>query len=385
MTRGQNISRAGILNRQLVLHHIRARGAVSCTELAHMTDLSRPAIFKMVNELLDGGWIAGKRLRDGSLGQPTSYLSINPESAYSLGFHLTRNHVSFAAIDFGGDVRETMHFDLRADHLPSVRRTVDECLRRLLREQKFPLEKIVGVGLSTPVDVADADDMPHGPFGSRGEIDNDIRALMNLSVTRDDDATAAAMAETNFGAGLTEDTFLYLYLGRGLEGRLIANRRYLRPGRTQVGDWGGLPQVNPFRSRQTSLGQTLGGVVSAAGLRKSMRAADIAVHKIEDLDQSDAKVRSVTTAWLSDVADLLYLPLLSAIFTLGLKTVFIGGDLPPELVEDLSFEISKRLSMNIGGNWPDRIVRPGKFTRNGAAIGAAALPFVRLWDHGLVT
>ena len=86
--RGQNIMRAAVHNRELLLHHIRAKGPISRLDLAGLTGLTPPGVFKITKDLLHENWLTYSRMREGLRGQPTSLLSINPDAAFSIGLNI---------------------------------------------------------------------------------------------------------------------------------------------------------------------------------------------------------------------------------------------------------------------------------------------------------
>ncbi len=57
--------------------------------------------------------------------------------------------------------------------------------------------------------------------------------------------------------------------------------------------------------------------------------------------------------------------------------------MPASIIERLALEINKRLSMNVGSNWPDKLVCPATVNSNAAAVGAGVIAFRDPWDRDL--
>ncbi len=214
-------------------------------------------------------------------------------------------------------------------------------------------------------------------------LENLFTDITSLPVIVEDDAAAASIGEMVFGAGLDVDTFIYLHIGVGLGAGLVVNRRHIRGSHGRSGELGYLPRINPFRTSKSVMGKTIEEVVSIDGFLAAFRAAGLSIQTASDLDFDGPVVQTTLTEWLGAAADLLYLPLLSTMCFVDPDAIFLGGHLPPFVTEQLSLEITKRLSLNIGANWPENAVRSGKVVRNAAAVGAGVIAFREFWDRDL--
>jgi hypothetical protein len=102
---GTNLERAGDHNQRVTLHAIRVNGPVTRTDLAAMTGLTAAAIANITKRLLkDRLILEAGRLR-GARGQPATKLVINPDSCFSIGLNVDRDHVTLVVLDFVGRVR----------------------------------------------------------------------------------------------------------------------------------------------------------------------------------------------------------------------------------------------------------------------------------------
>ena len=380
--RGVNIQDAGAHNRKVILSAIRAGGPIGRRELAELSGLTPPAVFKISKTLLHEGLVVGTRVKDGAMGQPPSLLAINRDAAFTLGLNIDRDHLTLVVLDFVGQVRARFRRDEPYCDVPAVRAFFQDCVRRLEADGRVPMSKIAGVGLAAP----DALDRP-----SRQQTDIDLAwsmtdwrsclaDLVEAPVFHENDAAAAAIGEMLFGAGLETASFFYLFVSVGLGGGLVVNRQYVRGAHGHCGEIGVWPQLNPFRNSRSDLSRTLEEYVSISGLRAVLQSAGIEAPVVEDLDFSGPVVANCVQDWISGCADLLYAPLLSIVCAVDPEAILIGGQLPGALTERLCHEVNKRLSITIGTNWPKMVVRPGRLTSEPAAVGAAILAFKEIWE-----
>lgn len=379
---GVNIQDAGAHNRNVILHAIRADGPVGRRELAERTGLTPPAVFKITKILLEEQLVVGTRARDGGLGQPPSMLVVNKDAAFTLGLNIDRDHLTLVALDFAGQVRSRFRRDVSYAGKGEVRAFFQDCIDQLTTTGDIPMSKISGVGLAAP-------DPLDRPFPRQSELDlawslnswrSAVAGLVDAPVFHENDAAAAAIGEMLFGAGLEASSFFYLFVSVGLGGGLVIDRHYNRGAHGHGGEIGLWPQVNPFRSSRTDLCRTVEEIVSLCGLRDALRRDGIGDADLNGLDLQDPAVAHCIETWISGCADLLYAPLLSIICILDPEAIFVGGQLPRPVTEALCREISKRLSVTLGSNWPKMVVRPGLLTSEPAAVGAAVLAFREIWE-----
>ena len=102
---GTNLERAGDHNQRVTLHAIRVNGPITRTDLADITGLTPPAIANITKRLLQDNLIKEAGRVRGARGQPPIKLVINPDSWFSIGVNVDRDHITLVVLDFLGSVR----------------------------------------------------------------------------------------------------------------------------------------------------------------------------------------------------------------------------------------------------------------------------------------
>src|SRR5689334_13522832 len=102
---GTNLERAGDHNQRVTLHAIRVNGPITRTDLADITGLTPPAIASITKRLMQDNLIREAGRVHGARGQPPIKLVINPESWFSIGINIDRDHITLVVLDFEGVVR----------------------------------------------------------------------------------------------------------------------------------------------------------------------------------------------------------------------------------------------------------------------------------------
>jgi predicted NBD/HSP70 family sugar kinase len=184
----------------------------------------------------------------------------------------------------------------------------------------------------------------------------------------ENDATAAAIGELQFGHGRVAQTFFYLLVNAGLGGGLVIDGHSVTGASGRSGEIGFLPIG---RARRNPV--VLQDVASLSGLYSHL--AEAGFPDPGPLDQLDEAAGAAAGQWIEKAADLLTDPLMVINAVIDPDAIFIGGRLPAGLVDQLC----DRLALNVrhrGASLPARApIRRAELAEDAAAIGAAILPF----------
>ena len=214
-------------------------------------------------------------------------------------------------------------------------------------------------------------DLPNRPaeFGIWETVDpKHLLGAHGFEVITENDATAAAIGELQFGHGRVSQTFFYLLVNAGLGGGLVIDGHSVTGASGRSGEIGFLPIG---RARRNPV--VLQDVVSMSGLYSHVLQAGLPAPAA--LDRLDAATGAAASQWVEKAADLLTDPLMVINALIDPDAIFIGGRLPTELVDQLC----DRLALNIrhrGASLAARApIRRAELAEDAAAIGAAILPF----------
>src|SRR5580704_14738637 len=97
---GTNLERAGDHNQRVTLHAIRVNGPITRADLAGITGLTPPAIANITKRLMHDNLIKEAGRVRGARGQPPLKLVINPDSWFSVGVNVDRDHMTVVVLDF---------------------------------------------------------------------------------------------------------------------------------------------------------------------------------------------------------------------------------------------------------------------------------------------
>ena len=129
---------------------IRQRSPVSKAEIARETNLTSQTISTIVNKLIHEGIVVATGKREGKRGQPAMELELNPDGAYTLGFHLEKEQLIAVLMDLKGDTRKHIFVKHEAPSMDDVVRNIRQYSEALVQQADIEASKILGAGFAFP-------------------------------------------------------------------------------------------------------------------------------------------------------------------------------------------------------------------------------------------
>jgi predicted NBD/HSP70 family sugar kinase len=370
---GTNLARAGDHNQRVTLHAVRVNGPVTRTELVLKTGLTPAAIANITNRLLRDRLILRAGRLHGARGQPATKFVINPDSCFSIGLNVDRDHVTLVALDFVGKVRARASREIHFAKPSSVRLFFQRSIGRLLSEAGIARNRLVGVGVAFPDDIARAH-LPDQPADYAAwaavRVDDLIRDVLGIPVFIENDAAAAAIGEMQFGSGHRYRSFFYLLVTAALGGGLVADGSYFRGANGRSGEIGWLRA----RSRTGEESQ-LQNIVSLSCLYSRLAEQGYRVATPHGLTRLEPRARQIVDRWIHESTEALVDSFVAINCLINPEAILIGGRLPAALVDRLAISLNQRMA-SFAAQIPAIAPVARALTSDDApAVGAAILPF----------
>ena len=371
---GTNLERAGDHNQRVTLHAIRVNGPITRAELAAITGLTAPAIANITKRLLVDNLIQEAGRRRGGRGQPATKLVINPDSWFSLGLNVDRDHITLVVLDFEGRVRARASREVNFALPKDVEQFFARSVGKLLAKVGVGRERLAGIGVALPDDMPRAATLPHQPANYGIWASTDVPAMLRdtlaVPVFVENDAAAATMGEMQFGLGKKHQTFFYILITAALGGSLVIDGNHFRGATGRSGELGML------RGRDASGHERqIQNIVSLSALYSRLAAQGIKVSAPHELTELPSSGQAIISAWVEAAVDALIDPVLAINCLVNPEAILIGGRLPAGIVDQIANGLNQRLAA-YGSTIPATApVARAALSDDAPAVGAAILPF----------
>lgn len=370
---GTNLARAGDHNQRVTLHAVRVNGPVTRTELASKTGLTPPAIANITNRLLRDRLILSAGRMHGARGQPATKFVINPDSRFSIGLNVDRDHITLVVLDFVGKVRARASREIHFAKPSTVRTFFQRSVGQLLAKSGISRSRLVGVGVAFPDDIARAH-LPDQPADyaawAQVRIDELIGDVLGVPVFIENDAAAAAVGELQFGSGHRYRSFFYLLVTAALGGGLVVDGHYFRGADGRSGEIGWMRA----RTEQGAEGQ-LQNIVSLSALYGRLAERGFRVATPRGLMRLPPSARLIVDRWIHECTEALVDSFVAINCLINPEAILIGGRLPAALVDRLAASLNHRMAAFAGQIPATAPVERALTSDDAPAVGAAILPF----------
>ena len=178
-------------------------GELSKPEICRLTNMTTPTISRMIDELIDEGWVTDQGQGPSIGGKRPHIFSLNPDQAYIMGVDVGREYLKIAIFN----LRKEIIGDIKV--FPSILeegKTNDENIRYIkekitqtLNELNVPYLKIKVAGFAIP-GLIDRDGNAYTYFTYENtNIKEVLEKNLGIPVFIDNDSKIMAMAEHTFG------------------------------------------------------------------------------------------------------------------------------------------------------------------------------------------
>jgi predicted NBD/HSP70 family sugar kinase len=370
---GTNLAHAGDHNQRVTLHAVRVNGPVTRAELALKTGLTPAAIANITNRLLRDRLIMRAGRVNGARGQPASKFVVNPNSCFSIGLNVDRDHVTLVVIDFTGKVRARASREIHFARPATVRIFFQRSIGRLLAKAGIARTRLVGVGVAFPDDITRAH-LPDQPADYAAwasvRIDDLIRDVLGIPVFIENDAAAAAIGEMQFGSGHRYRSFFYLLVTAALGGGLVADGSYFRGANGRSGEIGWMRAHN-----STGEESQLQNIVSLSCIYSRLASQGFRVATPNGLMHLPLSARLIVDRWIHESTEALVNSFVAINCLINPEAILIGGRLPAPLVDRLAASLNRRMAAFTAQIPAIAPVARALTSDDAPAVGAAILPF----------
>jgi len=232
-------------NKRVILNIIREKGPLTRREISDTCHLSITTSKRLVDEALRDGYVkeSTREAQPGKRGRRATGISLDAEYAHSIGVVVQPGMIAFSVVDLSGrvvDERTVAIGNEPADRLI-------ERICRELRSQRGGAHvrargRLIGVGVGV-AGVIDAREgtvfyCPSLPGWENIPLAARLQQRLEADILVDDAVRCIALAEKRYGVAVGLNTFLYIYIGRGVGAGIVLDNRFYRGNGGLAGEFG---------------------------------------------------------------------------------------------------------------------------------------------------
>ncbi|TCI49916.1 ROK family transcriptional regulator [Exiguobacterium sp. SH5S13] len=208
-------------NRSLILRLIRLHQPVSRVELAKATNLTKPTISNIVNELKEEGLVNERELGVSSGGRRPIMLELAASDRFVIGIDATQRKLHGVVTNIHGELLDEAWHDERFD---TNEEFIDAIVTLYIQLAGKTSGDVIGLGVSVHGMVeAGAGMVLFAPRFHLHDIPlkRELEARLKQNVFVENDVRTLALGELYFGEAIGIDEFFYVYAGYGIGGAYV--------------------------------------------------------------------------------------------------------------------------------------------------------------------
>jgi predicted NBD/HSP70 family sugar kinase len=372
------------LNEQLLLEQLRGRGAVSRSELASSSGLSKPTIALALASLERAGLVRHAGRTVGGRGRTALLYEIRSDAGFVLGLDVGREFLRGAVADLAGTVRARRSTSAGSSSGTGRVRELAALAGELLQDSGVERDgALIQTVVGSPGVVE-----PEGralrmaanlPGWERPAVLRDLRRLLGDGTTIENDVDAATVAERDHGHGRDVSTFAFVSVGTGIGMGLVLDGKLHRGAHGAAGEIAFLPLAGaPPDTRDIRRRGALESAASADAVVGAARRAGIRARSARSVFSAAAAGNRIARQVVAGEAAIVASALAAIVAVVDPELIVLGGGIgrAPGFAEEVGAELA-RLSPVA----PE--VRPSALGDDVVVDGCLAVGGERLWDRVL--
>lgn len=328
------------INRSAILEIIRRESPISRTAIAERLDVSLPTVMRIMDELVEEGFVRLKGSTEWSGGRRRPLLEFNAEGFVVVGVDMGGTKMYGAVSDLGGVILEEV--DMGRHHTSSEENydRLLELIDKLLGSSKLENRRVRGIGVGAPGITYHKEGVVRWAH-SLNWRDFPLKARLSdhykLPITVDNDVNLAAMGELWFGAGQGVHNMILVTVGSGIGAGIIIDGALYRGGNESSGEIGNFIPGREFLEKNYSDFGALENVASGTGIVERARAslksrrdaADLESLTADDVFIAANQNQEWAVSIIDEAVDYLAIAMANLTVSFDPDLIVLGGSVTP--------------------------------------------------------
>ncbi len=353
---------------------------MSRADLSKKIGLTRAAITIIVDSLISEGIIIEKGTISAGMGRNPMILDINPDRYYALGLNISRSTCSLGLVNIKGEVLKSKNINLNeAQDAGEALQIIKNDIKDLIAETDIAPDKLLGMGISAPGPLdSDKGIIINPPNFKKWEnvaIVSELKKTFDFRITLENNASALAIAEKNYGAARNFSDFILLVVDTGVGAGIITNDNLYKGSNSLGAELGHTSIV--YNGKKCSCGNNgcLEVYASEPAIVSEAQKTDASISSWKEIVDRALKGEEAFTDVIEKESEYLTTSLVNVINLLGLEAVILAGCLTYEPKLLLKRIDKKTNSLALNRNLYKTNILPSGLHTHSEIISAASTVF----------
>ncbi|MED1953539.1 ROK family transcriptional regulator [Brevibacillus centrosporus] len=278
------------LNKEEVLQQVILHGQISRADISKETQLSRPCVSALVDEMIQEGLLCEVGMGDSKGGRKPILLEYNYQAYAIAGAIFDGSTLEMAIADLKGEFLARYSERLaRPEDGETVIEDLAAGLEQLLAKSSISRDRLLGMGVGVQgVTQRNSGTVSFSPStGWMGSpIQQTIQARLGLPVILDNDVNMMTLGEYVRGAGVGHTHVVNMYVGTGIGSGIILDGQFYRGSREAAGEIGFM-MIGPVHNRTKKASGVFETHYSVPGIRQQAKGL------LSDLQEGSSVIKEL--------------------------------------------------------------------------------------------
>jgi glucokinase-like ROK family protein len=324
------------INRSAILEIIRRESPISRTAIAKRLDTSLPTVMRIVDKLIEEGFVRLQGTTEWSGGRRRPLLEFNPDGCVVLGVDMGGSKMYGALSDLGGNILDEINVSHHGTSGEDSFNYLTMLIDKLLASPKVEGRRVRGIGVGVPGVTLHKEGIVTWAYTLHWDnfpLKAKLAVRYNMPITVDNDVNLAALGELWFGAGQNVQDMILVAIGTGIGAGIIIDGALYRGSKEASGEIGNMIPGREFLGKNYQDFGALESVASGTGI--AARARDILMSQrsqqelldlmAEDVFDAARKGEPWATTVINEMVDYLAIAIANLVSAFDPELVVLGG------------------------------------------------------------
>ena len=320
------------INRSAILETIRRESPIARTTIAKQLEISLPTVMRIVDQLVEEGFVQSHGETEWSGGRRRPLLEFNSHGNVVLGVDMGGTKLYGALSEISGRVIAESEVDRRGAAGEECYKLLTKLIDDLLACPELKGRRVRGIGVGAPGITQHREGVVKWAYALNWKdfpLKDRLHKRYKLPITVDNDVNLAALGELWFGVGQNAQNMVLITIGAGIGAGIIMDGTLYRGSSEASGEIGHMIPGREFLGKRYEDFGVLESLASVTGMMKKLPKSVSANPSTEAIFEAAARGQGWARAILDDMVDYLAIAIGNVSVMLDPELIVLGGALTP--------------------------------------------------------